>query len=116
MDGETRRKAGHPTRNVREAAMDSLRTLAVIACGLAAGVLPPPPSARANDAPRFMVDPFWPKPLPGNQILGQVANVAVDRNDHIWIVHRPASLVDDEKGATQNPPTTKCCTAPPPVL
>jgi hypothetical protein len=54
--------------------------------------------------------------LPGNWILGQVSGIAVDRNDHIWIVHRPATLLDDEKGATKNLPETKCCTAPPPVL
>jgi hypothetical protein len=71
---------------------------------------------RADDTPRFLVDPFWPKPLPDNWILGQVANVAVDGNDHVWIVHRPATLVDDEKGAMQEPPTQKCCKASPPVL
>src|SRR5215469_11306138 len=72
--------------------------------------------ARAADAPRFQVEPFWPKPLPKNWILGQVAGIAVDKDDHIWIVHRPATLVDDEKGAMQNPPTTKCCTPAPAVL
>jgi hypothetical protein len=66
--------------------------------------------------PRFAVDPYWPKPLPTNWILGQVAGIAVDRNDHIWIVHRPTTLVDDEKGALANPPTTKCCIPAPPVL
>ena len=25
-----------------------------------------------NDVPQFQVDPFWPKPLPNNWILGQV--------------------------------------------
>src|SRR5712691_2677112 len=58
--------------------------------------------------PKFAVDPYWPKPLPENWILGQVAGIAVDRNDHIWILHRPLTLVDDEKGAMQDPPTTKC--------
>ena len=29
-------------------------------------------------APKFMVDPFWPKPLPNRWILGQVAGCAVD--------------------------------------
>src|SRR5262249_15697368 len=28
----------------------------------------------------------------------------------------PSTLVDDEKGAMQNPPATKCCKAAPPVL
>ena len=72
--------------------------------------------ARAEDAPKFQVEPFWPKPLPKNWILGQVAGIAVDKDDHIWVVHRPATLVDDEKGAMQDPPTTKCCTPAAPVL
>jgi hypothetical protein len=45
-----------------------------------------------------------------------VSGIAVDKNDHIWIIHRPASLLDDEKGAQQNPPTGKCCTAAPHVM
>jgi DNA-binding beta-propeller fold protein YncE len=73
-------------------------------------------AAAANDAPRFQVEPFWPKPLPENWILGQVSGIAVGPDDTIWIVHRPATLVDDEKGATLNPPTTKCCKAAPAVL
>jgi DNA-binding beta-propeller fold protein YncE len=72
--------------------------------------------ARADAAPRFQPEPFWPKPLPENWILGQVSGIAVDGNDHVWIVHRPGTLLDDEKGAMQNPPATKCCTAAPPVL
>ena len=67
-------------------------------------------------APQFKVDPFWPKPLPGNWILGQVAGIAVDKDDNIWIIHRPATLVEDEKGALQNPPAARCCTPAPPVL
>ena len=30
----------------------------------------------AADPPQFQVDPFWPKPLPNNWLLGQVASVA----------------------------------------
>jgi len=74
------------------------------------------PERKETSIPQFKVDPFWPKPLPSNWMLGQVAGIAVDRNDTIWIVHRPASLLDDEKGAQQNPPTTKCCLAAPHVL
>jgi hypothetical protein len=73
-------------------------------------------AAVADDVPRFQPELFWPKPLPENWILGQVSGIAVDQQDHIWIVHRPATLLDDEKGATQDPPATKCCKAAPPVL
>ena len=56
-------------------------------------------SATASAVPRFAVDRYWPKALPGNWILGQVAGIAVDRHDHVWIIHRPGTLLDDEKGA-----------------
>ena len=32
----------------------------------------------AAEAPQYKVEPFWPKPLPDNWILGQVAGIAVD--------------------------------------
>jgi DNA-binding beta-propeller fold protein YncE len=73
-------------------------------------------SALAQDAPQFRPEPLWPKALPDNWILGQVAGLATDRNDNVWIIHRPGTLLDDEKGATQNPPATKCCKAAPPVM
>lgn len=73
-------------------------------------------SASAGAVPRFAVDPYWPKPLPGNWILGQVSGVAVDRHDHVWIIHRPGTLLDDEKGAQAKPPATRCCEAAPAVL
>ena len=66
--------------------------------------------------PRFEVDPFWPKPLPNNWILGQVSGIATDRFDRIWVVHRPTSLTARERAAEQNPPEAKCCVAAPPVL
>src|SRR5262245_46223119 len=66
--------------------------------------------------PRFQVDPFWPKPLPNNWILGQVSGIVTDRYDRIWVVHRAASLTPRERAAEQNPPEAKCCVAAPPVL
>jgi hypothetical protein len=72
--------------------------------------------AFAQDAPQFRPEPFWPKPLPENWILGQVAGIATDKNDNIWLIHRPATLLDDEKGAMANPPQSKCCKAAPAVM
>ena len=95
--------------------MGILRMLScIITAAALAAVLPG--QTRAGDMPKFQVEPFWPKPLPKNWILGQVAGIAVDKDDRIWITHRPATLVDDEKGAMQDPPTTKCCTPAPAVL
>jgi len=73
-------------------------------------------TAAAAEPPRFQVDPFWPKTLPNNWIMGQAAGVAVDAQDHVWVVQRPRTLTDDEKAASLNPPRTKCCVPAPPVL
>ncbi|HYM03935.1 MAG TPA: hypothetical protein VET85_13370 [Stellaceae bacterium] len=73
-------------------------------------------AAQAADPPRFEVDPFWPKPLPNNWILGQVSSVAVDDQDHVWITQRPRTLTDDEKGAALTPPRSQCCIPAPPVI
>lgn len=68
------------------------------------------------DAPRFEVDPFWPKPLPNGWLLGNVIGVGVDSNDHVWIVHRSDTVTDAEAAAETNPPTAACCRRAPPVL
>ena len=67
-------------------------------------------------SPAFRVDPFWPHPLPNNWILGQVGGMSIDAQDNIWVLQRPRSLTDDEKGATLNPPRSKCCVPAPSVL
>src|SRR5437867_1595423 len=64
----------------------------------------------------YAVDAAWPKPLPNNWILGQVAGIAVDARDHVWLIHRPKTLIDEEKGAALSPPRAKCCVAAPPVI
>jgi DNA-binding beta-propeller fold protein YncE len=67
-------------------------------------------------APQFAVDPFWPKPLPNGWVLGMAIGVAVDSNDHVWIVHRSDTVGPVEGAADQNPPTATCCRKAPPVL
>jgi DNA-binding beta-propeller fold protein YncE len=73
-------------------------------------------AAAAVQAPRFEVDPFWPKPLPNKWILGQTIGVSVDAQDHVWIIHRAGSLEPGEVHATTNPPTAQCCAPAPPIL
>src|SRR3954454_4682361 len=73
-------------------------------------------AATAAQAPRFEVDPLWPKPLPNKRILGQTIGVAVDGQDHVWIIHRAGSLEPGEVHATTNPPTAQCCAPAPPIL
>ncbi|MDQ3996869.1 MAG: hypothetical protein M3303_07590 [Gemmatimonadota bacterium] len=75
-------------------------------------------AARSSPSavPQFEVDPWWPKPLPNNWILGQVSGIAIDSRDHVWIVHRPRTLTVREAGAVQTPPISQCCVPAPPVL
>ena len=70
----------------------------------------------SEKSPDFKVDPFWPKPLPNNWLLGQVSGVAVDSKDHIWIIQRPNTLDPDEAAAAQKPPAALCCFPAPPVI
>ena len=65
---------------------------------------------------RPKVDADWPKPLPNQWLLGQVAGVAVDRHDNIWIIQRPLTLTADEAGAAQTPPRSDCCKPAPSVM
>ena len=48
-------------------------------------------SKAAVQAPRFEVDPLWPKPMPNHWVLGQTIGVWVDTDDHVWIVHRSSA-------------------------
>jgi hypothetical protein len=73
-------------------------------------------SGSRVDAPAFEVDPLWPKPLPNHWILGSAIGVWVDRNDHIWIIHRGASTLDPNENALGGRLSKNCCTAAPPVL
>ena len=58
--------------------------------------------------PVYEVDPAWPKPLPNHWLVGAVVGVAVDRQDHIWMTHRPSTLQPNE--------TRSFWRAAPPVL
>lgn len=69
-----------------------------------------------KDKPRFTVDQDWPRALPNQWLVGQVAGVAVDRHDKIWIVQRQSTLTADEAGAEASPPRSVCCKRAPAVM
>jgi len=72
--------------------------------------------AAAVQAPRFEVDPMWPKPLPNHWVMGNTIGVSVDASDHVWIIHRAGSLEPKEIYASTTPPGATCCLPAPPVL
>jgi DNA-binding beta-propeller fold protein YncE len=94
-------------------------TLAVLISGLWVGqaLVQTVGSAQRVDAPRFEVDPFWPKPLPNMWVLGSTIGAWVDDQDLVWIVHRPETLADNEASLDMAEPTSQeCCRRAPPVM
>jgi len=114
--------------------------VAVSACDTVSGSAPPsgemampnmPADASGPGVPagvaQFAVDPFWPKPLPNDWILGQVAGTAVDADDNVWVIHRPWTVQATNAGSTplqtrrdnswgHAPLQSLCCTTAPPVV
>ena len=94
--------------------------LAVVAAlGVGQAVVERTAAAQGNtvQAPRFEVDPMWPKPLPNHWLLGMTIGVGVDTQDHVWIIHRGNStLAPKEIYAAAKPPEADCCLPAPPVL
>ena len=60
--------------------------------------------AAGVQAPRFEVDPMWPKPLPNHWLLGMTIGVSVDAQDHIWIIHRGGLARTQRSLCATNPP------------
>ena len=73
-------------------------------------------AGSAKDVPHYKVDPFWPKQLPNNWILGAVGGLAVDSKDHIWIANRPRTSSVDELGSAQRPTRADCCNVTPSII
>ena len=71
---------------------------------------------RAPAAPRYRVDPFWPKPLPTKWSMQQIVDIYVDRDDHVWAINRRVDARPDELTAATNPPRGECCVLGPEVL
>jgi DNA-binding beta-propeller fold protein YncE len=92
----------------------------VIVVLMALGCSQPLPRGAAPQGvaggPQFVADPFWPKSLKENWIIGQVAGLHVDTRDHVWILHRPNTLLADEKVTKADHASRRCCTAAPAVL
>jgi hypothetical protein len=95
----------------------------LVALGLSQSVLQRTAAAQAKggvQAPRFEVDPMWPKPLPNHWIYGNVIGVGVDTRDHVYIIHRTdiaSNNIDPKEAyASLNPPSSECCKIAPPVV
>jgi DNA-binding beta-propeller fold protein YncE len=61
-------------------------------------------SPHAQDAPKFAVDPSWPKDLPKGWITGQLGGVCVDGRDNVYVVNR-RNITDEEKQTSISAPS-----------
>ena len=73
-------------------------------------------SPTAERLPIYVVDPSWPPTLPNDWTWGDIRGLFVDDRDHLWIIHMPSSLTDQEIGAASKPPIADCCFPAPPVI
>ena len=104
----------------RNLLIGSALTALLVTLGVSQRLLERTATAQAKggaQAPRFEVDPMWPKPLPNHWVMGNVIGVGVDTKDNVYIIHRGAgSLEAKEIYATTNPPSSDCCVPAPPVV
>ena len=67
--------------------------------------------------PVFEVNPLWPRPLPNHWVIGSTIGVSVDSRDHVWVIHRQATIdARTELNVVHEPTSAECCAAAPPVL
>jgi len=77
------------------------QVIGIVAIGVAVG-LAATHAQTGRKVPVFEVDPSWPK-LPNNWIMGHVASVAVDRHDHVFLLHRPNTIPEDKRKMSAPP-------------
>jgi DNA-binding beta-propeller fold protein YncE len=79
--------------------------VSVTCAWLLAGPSWPPAALQAQaQAPRFAVDPTWPKPLPDGWITGRLGGVCIDGHDHIIVTNR-RDITDEEKETSKQAPS-----------
>jgi sugar lactone lactonase YvrE len=81
---------------------------------------PQAPAAKGGKlmVPHYEWDPYWPKrPLPNKWAVGNMVGVYVDSKDHVWVVHRPRTLLaGHEDDAAYEHPESECCVPAPAVI
>ena len=66
--------------------------LLLIASVVSPRVLGRDAAAQGGRYPTFEVDPTYPPALPDGMAFGNVSKVVTDKQDHVWIIHRPRTV------------------------
>ena len=61
------------------------------------------PMHAQSKAPKFEVDPSWPKPLPNLWVTGGIGGLCIDSRDHVFILNR-RDLTDNDLDAGHQAP------------
>jgi DNA-binding beta-propeller fold protein YncE len=83
--------------------MNRIRSFAGSAVVIALTILGQPEATRAEEAPHYEVDVYWPEPLPDRWVLGGLGGVCVDDNDHVFILNRQDVIEGDLNGGKMAP-------------
>src|SRR5262245_26519525 len=83
--------------------MHLIKTGACLALVAAAGLFGAVSSEAQTRAPRYEVDANWPKPFPGQWVIGGLGGLCVDRNDHVIILNRQDVLKGELNAGTLAP-------------
>jgi len=59
-------------------------------------------SDAGTRGPTFEVDPTWPV-IPDDWVLGEVTSIAAAADNHIWVLHRPRSIPEDQRARSAPP-------------
>ena len=77
---------------------------AVMVCAwlVASGRFSAPVEAQGN-APKFEIDPWWPKPLPEGWIIGRTGSICSDAHDHLIVTNRRDITAEEAETSKQAP-------------
>src|SRR5438309_5569856 len=87
------------TKNVTAAAAALLSALFV--------AVPQPVLSQGSEGliPNYVVDPYWPKPLPHRWVTGPVGGICVDKHDHVFGINRGGlTALETTVGKVASPP------------
>ena len=74
-------------------AVAALSFVAILAVRGALAQSTPAPAPIPAALPTFELDTSWPPKLPNGWVMGQMSSVAINRRDHVWLLHRTKDRV-----------------------
>jgi DNA-binding beta-propeller fold protein YncE len=66
--------------------------------------------------PAFTADPSWPADIPSHWVFGPGTGIYVDADDHVWLLHRPERITDEDMMAAAASGDPDCCEKAPPLI